>query len=200
MTAYQDMVFSTAVRLLGNESEAQDIAQEVFIKAHERFAELSSSPTAGGWLRTVARNMSLNHLTRYRSRWRFFSEMTPAGEEEDHPVELPGEEDVAMDVEHADRRVWLERCLERLPASQRVPLVLYHFEEMSYEEIAARLGISLAKVKTDIFRARDALRRVLRLAVEEDEASLAAGGSGGAVSRHLSAAPLGGHSLSPDWG
>ena len=75
MRDYQDMVFSTAVRLVVNTAEAEDISQEVFLKAFERFGELRKSPTAGGWLKTVATNMSLNHLTRYRSRWTFFSEM-----------------------------------------------------------------------------------------------------------------------------
>src|SRR5213076_362375 len=87
MKAYQNMVFTTAVRLLANEAEAEDVSQEVFLKAYERYAELKSSPTVGGWLKTVTRNLCLNHLTRYRARWRFFSEM-PSGrdnEEESTP-------------------------------------------------------------------------------------------------------------------
>jgi RNA polymerase sigma factor (sigma-70 family) len=80
MRAYQNMVFSTAVRLLGNEAEAEDISQEVFLKAYERFDDISKSPTAGGWLKTVTRNLCLNHLSRYRARWRFSSEMFPADE------------------------------------------------------------------------------------------------------------------------
>src|SRR5205814_2134295 len=74
MRNYQDMVFSTAARLTGNETQAEDISQEVFLKAHEHFAMLAASPTAGGWLKTVATNLSLNHLSRYRNRWKFFSE------------------------------------------------------------------------------------------------------------------------------
>ena len=81
MRNHQDMVFATAVRLLGNRADAEDIAQAVFLKACERFAEIGSSPTAGGWLRTVATNLCLNHLARYRRRWRFFSEMWDAGDE-----------------------------------------------------------------------------------------------------------------------
>ena len=75
MRAYQNMVFTTAVRLLGNPVEAEDVSQEVFLKAFERFGELRQSPTVGGWLKTVTRNLCLNHLSRYRARWRFFSEM-----------------------------------------------------------------------------------------------------------------------------
>jgi len=61
----------------------------------------------------------------------------------------------------------LETVLQKLPASQRVPLVLYHFEELSYEEIAASLRISLGKVKTDIRRGREALRQKLNLRLAE---------------------------------
>src|SRR5437660_10201575 len=77
MKAYQNMVFTTAVRLLGNEAEAEDVSQEVFLKAYERYAELKDSPTVGGWLKTVARNLCRDHLSRYRARWRIFSEMSP---------------------------------------------------------------------------------------------------------------------------
>ena len=91
---YQDMVFSTAMRLLANEAEAEDIAQEVFLKAYQRFAELRESPTAGGWLKKVATNLSLNHLSRYRARWSFFSELrVGGGGEEGREIEYaaPGE-------------------------------------------------------------------------------------------------------------
>jgi len=74
MRNYQDMVFTTAARLTGNDAQAEDISQEVFLKAYEHFDMLQTSPTAGGWLKTVATNLSLNHLSRYRNRWKFFSE------------------------------------------------------------------------------------------------------------------------------
>src|SRR5580658_9437209 len=81
---YQDMVFSTSMRLVANHAEAEDISQEVFLRAFERFGDLAGDPRAGGWLKTVAINLSLNHLSRYRARWSFFSELlhrNPAGEE-----------------------------------------------------------------------------------------------------------------------
>src|SRR5207248_7084113 len=90
MREYQNMVFSTAMRLVANQAEAEDIAQDVFLKAYERFAQLRDSPTAGGWLKTVATNMSLNHLSRYRSRWSFFSELAHRNPgEEEQPVDFP---------------------------------------------------------------------------------------------------------------
>ncbi len=164
MRKYQNMVFSTTVRLLANTAEAEDITQEVFLKAYERFADLQSSPTAGGWLKTVATNLSLNHLSRYRSRWTFFSDLFPQREEEEeNPVDFASPVDLAHELEDADRHQLVEQALQKLPPAQRVPLVLYHLEGLRYEEIAAKLGVSLGKVKTDIFRAREALRKRLRL-------------------------------------
>src|SRR3982074_3900604 len=71
---YQNMVFSVAARIVGSVADAEDITQEVFIKAYDRFADLQQSQSIGGWVKTVATNLSINHLNRYRARWRFFSE------------------------------------------------------------------------------------------------------------------------------
>jgi RNA polymerase sigma-70 factor, ECF subfamily len=157
------MVFSTSMRLLANPTEAEDVSQEVFLRAYEHFQELAESPTAGGWLKRVATNLSLNHLSRYRARWTFFSELGGANtDEEQPPVEFASPDDLGETLENADRHVLVEQALQRLPAAQRVPLVLYHLEGLKYEEIAAKLNVSLGKVKTDIFRAREALRKKLR--------------------------------------
>ena len=168
MLKYQNMVFSTAMRLLVNPTEAEDVSQEVFLKAYERFAELSESPTVGGWLKTVATNMSLNHLTRYRARWSFFSELVKGGDSEDaEPIEFSAPDTLDRDLDQANRQQVVERALQKLPPAQRVPLVLFHLEGLSYEEIAAKLNVSLGKVKTDIFRAREAMRKRLRTQFEE---------------------------------
>lgn len=168
MQNYQNMVFSTSMRLVANHAEAEDIAQEVFLKAYERFDQLRDSPTAGGWLKTVATNMSLNHLSRYRSRWSFFSELFAAGGDEDErQVEFAAPDHFDEDLARADRQELVEQALQTLAPAQRVPLVLFHLEGLSYEEIAAKLNISMGKVKTDIFRAREAMRRKLRPHLED---------------------------------
>jgi RNA polymerase sigma-70 factor, ECF subfamily len=162
MRKYQDMVFTTAARLVRNDAQAEDISQEVFIKAHEHFEMLSTSPSAGGWLKTVATNLSLNHLQRYRKRWKFFSEFgRDDGSEESPAVEFAAPDTFFEDVDSDERREWVEEALSKLPDHQRIPLILYHFDELPYDEIARKLGVSLAKVKTDILRARAALAKIL---------------------------------------
>jgi RNA polymerase sigma-70 factor, ECF subfamily len=164
---YQDMVFAVAVRLLANAAEAEDVSQTVFLKAFERFAEIGHSPTAAGWLKTVTTNACLNHLSRYRARWRFFSELPRRGDEvadaaEDLDAILACASTPPVVPDEADDRERLERALAALPDHQRVPLVLFHFEDRSYQEIASLTGVSLAKVKTDIHRGRETLRKVLQ--------------------------------------
>jgi RNA polymerase sigma-70 factor (ECF subfamily) len=169
---YQDMVYGTAVRLLGNAAEAEDVAQTVFLKAFERFDEIGTSPAAPGWLKTVTTNLCLNHLSRYRSRWRFFSELGSADQDDaGHAQQIDalmvqsggdGAPTVEADLMSAADAERLEQALRALPDHQRVPIVLFHFEDKSYAEIASVLGVSLAKVKTDIYRGRDALRSVLQ--------------------------------------
>jgi len=162
MRNYQNMVFTTAARLTGDHSQAEDIAQEVFVKAYDHFGVLSTSPTAGGWLKTVTRNLSLNHLQRYRKRWSFFSEFRSADAGDDEPgIEFAAPETFFSDLDASERGEQVESALAALPERYRVPLVLYHFDDLSYEEIAAKLKISLAKVKTDILRGRAALARTL---------------------------------------
>jgi RNA polymerase sigma-70 factor, ECF subfamily len=167
MYAYQDMVFTTAARLTGNDAQAEDISQEVFLKAYENFANLRISPTVGGWLKTVTRHLTLNHLSRYRRRWRFFSELRSSrenrsSEESEQPeADFPAPDTLLADIDAGERHVLIEQALRELPEHHRVPLVLYHFEEMPYQEIAQQLGISLPKVRTDIQRARASLAKIL---------------------------------------
>ena len=173
------MVYATALRLLGNAMEAEDVAQTVFMKAFEQFDQVGTSPSAPGWLKTVTTNACLNHLSRYRNRWRFFSELTRA---ESHSVDsrTSGPQDSRTDSGPwtLDSGPWtldsgplageaaLDLALRRLPAHQRVPIVLFHFDGLTYQQIAERLNVSLGKVKTDIHRGREALRAALESANE----------------------------------
>ena len=161
LRAYQDMVFTTALRLLGNEAEAEDVSQEVFLRAWSHFPAISGSASVGGWLKTVTRNLCLNHLQRHRARWTTFSDL-PGSDSDPTPMEIPTSETQTLAVLSEEQRRIVEAALARLPDHQRVPLVLYHFEDLDYGQIAQELGVSIPKVKTDLFRGREALRKKLQ--------------------------------------
>jgi len=131
------------------------------MRAFERFAEIGASPSAAGWLKTVTTNLCLNHLSRYRARWQFFSELERPGESQALSSKLALMATAPAELERLELQERLERALRRLPDHQRVPIVLFHFEDMSYQAIAETLRVSVAKVKTDIHRGREALKQEL---------------------------------------
>ena len=160
---HQNRVFGIAVRLLGDETEAEDVSQTVFLKAFEHFDRLKDNSSAGGWLRTVTTNLCLNHLTRYRARWRLLSQRssdgTGTGPSYEESLVAPGPQ--SANLERAGEQERLQQGIRRLPPHQRVPLVLFHFEGRSYREIAGLMGVKLTKVRNDIHRGRKALRRLM---------------------------------------
>ena len=160
VTAHQHMVYATALRLLASPADAEDVAQGVFVKAFEHFDRLLITDNPAGWLKTVTRHDCLNHLSRYRARWRFFSELE-TGDENDGVDIAASDEPLGESLDRARQHERLNLAVSRLPDHQRVPLVLFHFEDLSYQQIADTLGVSVAKIKTDIHRARRALRHHL---------------------------------------
>lgn len=171
---HQDAVYTVALRLLAREADALDVVQTTFLRAWQRISVVSAHPAPRAWLRMVAANLSLNHLQRYRSRWRLFSEMTPddaASPDESAPAREAAQDaclEAAVAEITSERLARLRDALLALPDSLRVPLVLHVYEDLSYRDIADRLGVSMGKVKTDIHRAKAALRT--RFASDEERA------------------------------
>lgn len=149
---YQDMVFSTAMRITSNQSDSEDIAQQVFLQAYKQFSTLKGHQNVGGWLRLSARNLSINHVKRYMKRWIFF----------DTASEIPSGVEAAFDENSEDGWIYerveiIKVVLGELADKFRLPLVLFYYEGLQYHEIARELRCSEAKVKTDIFRAKKVL-------------------------------------------
>ncbi len=164
---YQNMVYTTAMRLVANNADAQDIAQEVFIKAYQRFPDFNGIAYIEAWLKRVAINLSLNHLTRYRNRWGFFSELSTQADDHEFAFDYPDQN--LKTIEDIERFKIIEELVNRLPTSQRVPLVLFHFEGLTYEEIAKQLSVSLSKIKTDIHRGRLELQKQIQIRFNEED-------------------------------
>lgn len=168
MREHQHQVYTRAYRLLADGRQAEDVVQEVFLKAYQQGEALWRDPRVVGWLVTVARNLCFNHLTRYAKRMSSLDESTDElsdgmGMSEAMTQALTSREpDMHTQMSQAETQTRLQTALLALPDQQRIPLVLFHFEELSYEEIAKQLNISMAKLKTDIHRARSRLAAELK--------------------------------------
>ena len=152
---YQTSVFNVCYRMLGERQEAEDLAQEAFLRAYQRLETFDAGRPFGPWIRKVAANLCLNSLQRQRPP------RLPLDDEYDDPVDS-GQPDPADVHERADQAARLRRQLTPLPAHYRAVIELRHFQDMTYEEIAKELTISIGDVKTHLFRARRLLARRLR--------------------------------------
>ncbi|MGC8784992.1 MAG: RNA polymerase sigma factor [Armatimonadota bacterium] len=163
---YQHKIYGYVKRLVGNETDAEDITQEVFLKALSslhRFREESSLQT---WLFRIATNLCRDvHRRRQREKgwlplWRHADGGECSGEEV--LIEIP---DYHNDPERLLLREelseLLKQAIDRLPIAMREVLVLHDMESLSYEEIAQALGIPLGTVKSRLFHARARLRDAL---------------------------------------
>ncbi len=143
-------------RLLGAGGAAQEAAQEALLRLHRLGAGGVAPGQERYWVYRVATRLALNELRRARLRERVAPFLALFSGAPARQAQDPGER-----AERSERDGQLRAALDRLPARQRAVLLLREFEELSYAEIAQLLGASLAKIKTDLFRARRALRAQL---------------------------------------
>ncbi|NNN05072.1 MAG: sigma-70 family RNA polymerase sigma factor [Elusimicrobia bacterium] len=155
LARHRDRVFSFLLRLLGSPQDAEDVAQEAFVKAFSRLDSYDSARPFVSWLFAVAHHAALDFLRARR----------PAALSLDDPDGAPDLADSGPDAEAAaeaalDGRL-IERLLAALPPLYREPLMLRHTQEMGISEIARVLSLPEGTVKVRLFRGRDMLKRKL---------------------------------------
>lgn len=161
---FKQPVINLAYRTLHDLTEAEDLAQNVFVQAYKSAARYEPSAKFSTWLFTITRNLCLNEIRR-RARHPADSLDQPAAEMDDHPLRQVEDKGVASPPEQLLRgelEEKVERALAELPENQRTALLLCRQEELSYEEIAEVLGCSLSATKSLIHRARETLKARLK--------------------------------------
>ena len=151
---HADRVYRLAYRLSGNRADAEDLTQETFVRVFQSLAEYTPG-TFEGWLHRITTNLFLD-MVRRRQRIRFDALPEDAGDR--LASREPGPEQ-AYDEMNLDPEI--QRALDALPADFRVAVVLCDLEQLSYEEIAATLGIKVGTVRSRIHRGRVLLRQAL---------------------------------------
>ncbi|MBE7500628.1 MAG: RNA polymerase sigma factor [Verrucomicrobiales bacterium] len=151
LEVYQERVFRLAVSMLRNETAAEDVTQDIFLKVWKALPGYQGAAALSTWLYAIARNTCLTELKR-RSHRPTVSldapEFDGAGESLPALQTTDPEGGVELDV---------QALLVRLPEKYRRVVTLFYLEQKSYEEVAALLGLPLGTVKTFLFRARKSL-------------------------------------------
>jgi RNA polymerase sigma-70 factor, ECF subfamily len=148
---HQTPVFNVCYRILHERGEAEDMAQETFIRAHARLNSFDLERPFGPWIRRVAANICLNHLQAQKIT-------TELDDEKD----ADESQSLEKQVEVKERSEQIRMALASLPVNYRAVLELRHYQEMSYDEIAVELKIPLSDVKSNLFRARKLLAEKLK--------------------------------------
>ncbi len=146
---YQRPIFNAAFRIVGNYEDAEDVTQTVFVKAYQNLAQYKHKYKFFSWIYRMVVNESINFLSRARKT-------TILDVATQSPRKGPHEQYVHKELEER-----IQGALLRLAPEYRVLIILRHFEELSYREIAYILDLPERKVKARLFRARQMLKEIL---------------------------------------
>lgn len=171
MQRHRDKIYRRVLRMLKSEDDAQEITQDVFIRAHRSIGNFRGEASLSTWLRQIATNLAHN---RYWYWWRRKKGQTmsldqPLGDDTDATVydiipmdaPHPGEETVTQEL--VDK---VADGIQQLPELHREILIMRIQKSMAYDDIAERLGISVGTVKSRIARARTSLRKLMGVEFE----------------------------------
>jgi len=163
LALHERFVYNLALRTIGDPIEAEDMAQEAFVRAWQALPGFRGGSALRTWLYRIVINLCINRFPRLCRELNELSK-TEIGSLPETPCL---DHDPALRSELREQRALLHREIERLPDSQRLLITLRYQDELSYEEIASLVGLPLGTVKTGLFRAKERLRQALSLFQEE---------------------------------
>ena len=164
---YGVRVLNLIHRMTGNDEVARDLAQDVWVRVHGHLDRFEARADVFTWIYRIAVNLTLNYLKREkRRRWIDILDRS-VGEvlsEESEELALPSppptpRPDRAVESDERARALW--KAVQALDPKYRVPIVLFHYEDQSYQQIADTMGLSMVAVQARIFRGRKQLAKIL---------------------------------------
>jgi len=152
---YQHSVLNTIYRYIGNYNEAEDIAQNVFIKVWHKIKTFKGKAKFSTWLYRIVVNQCLDYQRKKKK------EGAVSLDDKLSEKKIPESLTVGLDSEQKKKSAIIKQAINELPANQRIALILSKYENKSYQEIADIMGISLGAVAALISRAKESLKTKL---------------------------------------
>lgn len=160
---YQKRVYNLAYRMIGNEQDAADITQEVFVRVYGSLNRLNNEETFFAWLRTIMVNLCRDYFRKAARTIKADSldeKVTVDGSEVEYQVEGKSSNPGKL-LERKELQEAVQRAINSLSEEQRMAVVLHHIEGMDVKDISEKLNIPEGTVKSRLARARDELKRKL---------------------------------------
>lgn len=161
---HKDRVFNTALSLLQNWEEAEELTQDVFVAAYEAIGSFRGQSSMYTWLYRITVNKALDRIKARNTQKRsgFTRSLWRQTEHEEKPLDVPDFVHPGVLLEQQESSIALFKAIAQLPKNQQSVFVLAKIEQLSYAEIAQVLELSIPAVESLLVRARQKLRELLK--------------------------------------
>ncbi len=157
VSKYQNLVFTICSRVFDNREEAEDIAQESFIKCFQSLKQFKGESKFSSWLYTITYNTCLNHL-KYKKRQTSVEDIANIA---DH--EIIEQDQIFAKLEQKEQTNLIQQALSQLELDEQMIIQLYYYEELPIKEISSILSLKIENIKIKLFRSRKKLFNILSL-------------------------------------
>ncbi|HEY6063676.1 MAG TPA: RNA polymerase sigma factor [Chitinophagaceae bacterium] len=158
---YQDRIFNTAIGIVQNAGDAEDVAQEVFIQVYRSIHHFKEESKLSTWLYRIATTRALDHLRSRKSKKRFGFMQRLFGDGNEPIYELPDFNHPGIALEKKEDAARLFKAIRQLPDNQKTAFTLHKLEDLSYKEVSEVMKTSVAAVESLMHRAKLNLRKIL---------------------------------------
>jgi len=158
---YQDRVFNTAIGIVQNAEDAEDVAQEVFIQVYRSVNSFKAESKLSTWIYRITTTRALDHLRSRKSKKRFGILQRLFGDNNEALFELPDFNHPGIALDRKENAARLFKAIDKLPENQKIAFTLHKLENLSYQEISEIMKTSVAAVESMMHRAKQNLRKIL---------------------------------------
>jgi RNA polymerase sigma-70 factor (ECF subfamily) len=158
---WQNMVYNTALGILQNAEDAEDVAQEVFVQVYESIATFKAEAKFSTWLYRITVSKALDHVRRKKRKKRFAYVQSLFGADNQTIIEKPDFNHPGVTLDNKERAAVLFKAINQLPENQKIAFTLHKLEGLSYQEISEVMKSSVSSVESLMYRAKDNLKKWL---------------------------------------
>jgi len=157
---WKDMVYNTILGIVQNETEAEDLAQDVFIKVYEKIGTFKGDSKLSTWLYRIATTTALDHLRskKRKKRFGFLQSLSGSGDEKES---IPDFNHPGVSLDNKERATVLFKAIDELPENQKTAYTLHKLEGLSYRDVSEVLNTTVSAVESLMSRANQNLRKQL---------------------------------------
>lgn len=159
---YKDLVYTLTLRMMKNREEAEEVAQDTFIKAYKSLSKFKGDSKFSTWIYKIAYHTSLDRLKKNRKH---FNDV-PIDEFTEHQIKTI--DNALFKLEKEEQSKAIQNCIALLPSEDSFLLTLYYFDEMTLDEIAKTVNLKTNNIKVKIHRSRKKLATVLKRHLEPE--------------------------------